>query len=413
MRTFALALATAIVAGQARAHHRQTPPVVIFTDQDTGSENGAFLSRNSARDGAFAAVIATPGNQEGRVVRYRSQGVSFSDTTVAPLPDDAGTATFGQPAVSAAGSAVTLVSDGPPSNGRQICLYAAGIRIVVTSDPSGTSENPVLSGNGRLLAFESSGNLAGVDVGPGSPSRQIFTYRAKGPSVDPLTLTQVSRGHGSSAEASLDKTGKSIVFASTSDPLTGADTFVSQIWRASLATHTLQVLTNGQGMSMHPQMSGEGRLVVFQSTADLAGDGTDTGVPQIFAANLKTGFMARITGNLPDDAAGCVDPSVVPYRRDWRIAFLCSGEPHYVLLTTAERYRIVAVAGAQTTRVLAGVAPQFVLLSTTANLLGRAASDLGSGPQVYLLNLFKAEDRVEAEEFAPAWFPIPSIPTAP
>src|SRR5262249_10297672 len=203
MRTIAFALATVIVAGQARAHHRQTPPVVIFTDHDTGSEDGAFLSRNSARDGAFAAVIATPGNQEGRVVRYRSQGISFNDTTVAPLPDDAGTTTFGQPAVSAAGSVVTLVSDGPPSNGRQICLYAAGTRNVVTSDPSGTSADPVLSGNGKTLAFESSGNLAGVDVGPGSPSQQIFTYRAKGPNVDPLTLRQVSRGHGSSAEASL------------------------------------------------------------------------------------------------------------------------------------------------------------------------------------------------------------------
>jgi Tol biopolymer transport system component len=244
----------------------------------------------------------------------------------------------------------------------------------------------------------------------------VYTYRLNGPDIDPLSLHQLSAGAGTSGNPSLDKAGKNAVFMSTSDPATGVDTSVAQIWTVDLRAATGQVLTAGAGTSANPQISPDGHAIVFQSTTDLAGDRSDTGVPQIFVVDLKTQLMIRLTGDLPGDVGGCVDPSIVPYRRDWRVAFLCGGEPQYTLVMAGERHRIAAAASGHTERVLAGIAPQFVLLSTTANLLDLAPGTIGSGPQVYLLNLFKAEDRVESLPWAPQWFSIPPTgdpPTIP
>src|SRR5262249_57840653 len=54
-------------------------------------------------------------------------------------------------------------------------------------------------------------------------------------------------------------------------------------------------LTNGVGDSTHPTMSQDGRLVVWQSTADLLGTGS-TG-SQIFLLDRQTGILQQITNS--------------------------------------------------------------------------------------------------------------------
>jgi len=146
--------------------------------------------------------------------------------------------------------------------------------------------------------------------------------------------------------------------------------------------------------------SSEGHVIVFESTADLAGSGEDTGIPQIYAHELRSHTTARIT----DDATGCVDPSVRQYRTDWRIAFMCAGQPYYFMLRADERHWVWAPG--DTTRFLAGIAPQFVLINTTAAMFDRTLPPTASH-QVYLLNLFK-QDPVTEIPVVPGnalWFP--------
>lgn len=413
-RSVTTGLMLLVLLGSARAvqaHHRQTPPVVLFSGAETGSADGAFLHPNSARDGGLAAVIAPPGEADGSIVLYRSRGTTFDRVHIAPASGDTPGSTFGQPAVAAAGRVIAFVGNGPPGIGHQIDLFSRGMRFSPPGDPSGTSAAPTLSRNGRVLAFQSAGDLSHT----GAISQQIYWYRVPGiPGGSFGNAQQASLGSGTSANASLDRSGKLIVFDSTTASLGDPDGLpgTSQIWSAVLPTGPVEVLTSGPGVSSHPQVSVEGRVVVFQSTSDLGGQPIGTlPAPQIFVLARQTGLMARLTGDQPDDAAGCTDPSIVPYRRDWRVAFLCNGNPYYALVMAGERYSVDAAQGpgASTVGVLAGLAPQFVLLSTTAHLLDSDPPQLGSGPQVYLLNLFKAENRVRrvAGPGYPLWFVAP------
>lgn len=383
-------------SGWTNAHHLQTAPVVQFTAEDSGPLGEALLSRASASAGAFAALIVTPGPggvTQSKIVRYRLLG-AFANTVIADGTDGLGKQTpgafFDSPAISFFGQHVAYVTENATGGNRQVYVHSGGLRsdvVLVSNDPTGTSANPVVSGNGRVVAFESRGDLA---LTGNSGAQQIFA------SDEGQPLLQVSLGSGRSGNASLDRWGKRIAFESTSDPTTGLDTGIPQVWQANLMTGEVGQITIGQGASGKPTVSSEGHLVVFESTADLAGTGAETGVPQIYAHDLRSGTSARIT----NDATGCIDPSVRPFRTDWRIAFMCAGQPYFYMLRADQRYRVQADGG-HTTRILAGIAPQFILLSTTAPIV--PGSQPSATHQVYLVNLFKRP--AEPVDGLAVWFP--------
>ena len=72
------------------------------------------------------------------------------------------------------------------SSGRQIFMRTNLGAFQVTHDPTGTSQNPALSGRGRVLGFESSGDL----VDNGNRTQQIFVRGLDG------SITQLSHGAG-------------------------------------------------------------------------------------------------------------------------------------------------------------------------------------------------------------------------
>lgn len=398
----ALAMLLVLTSGSSsNAHHLQTPPVVEFTSGDTGTQGEADLTRASASAGAFAALITSPGPNGTtltKVVRYRLLG-AFANTVIVDSGDPATRLTTGEqyddPAISFFGSKVAFVTEAP-TGASQVYIHSGGLRselTLVSNDATGTSGDPVVSGNGRRVAFESRGDLAGTG---NNGAQQVFV--AEVDAVGPPQ--QLSVGAGQSGNASMDRWGKRVAFESTSDPATLVDTGIPQVWTADLITGESAPITAGLGASGKPMMSSEGHVVVFESTADLAGTGADTGVPQIYAHELRSNTTARVT----DDATGCVEPSVRPYRTDWRIAFMCGGQPYYFMLRADERHRVVAPG--DTRRILAGIAPQFMLISTTANMLDKSLPPT-PGHQVYLINLFKQDPdldipRVPGEA---VWFP--------
>ena len=177
----------------------------------------------------------------------------------------------------------------------------------------------------------------------------------------------------------LERTGVGVVFDSTSD-LSGRDTGISQIWFLS-AIGFPQILTYGQGPSRRPAISSDGRVIAFESTADLTGNLQDTGVSQIFLYDADKGSLIRVT----DDPAGCSGASVGAVPRDISVGYACHGQGffyHYL----AGRHFQLPIDGGDTPQAVVELGGWFMVVSTTANMLG---GDPTQGHQLYLLNLFK------------------------
>src|SRR5712664_3652896 len=140
--------------------------------------------------------------------------------------------------------------------GRQVFLWQNGNLTQVTHDPTGTSVNPALDGEGHLLAFESQGDLTGMGA---SGASQIFVAMIGPPGSDP-SLMQATQGSGTSRNAALSSSGAILVFESTNDDR-GADTGVSQIWLVTTWAGAPRAITAGSGPSVSPDISRDGRIV--------------------------------------------------------------------------------------------------------------------------------------------------------
>lgn len=162
---------------------------------------------------------------------------------------------------------------------------------VLTQETSGPGEpdNPSLNGSATLLAFDADGAFGG-GTGPGVGHRQIFLKNR--------TTGQISRitdaPGGESVRPSVSQPGGMIVFESTA-PLLGGSTGISQIFLYQVSTGVLTPVTNGAGPSTLPRFRKLSRILAFESTADLLGNGHDTGVSQIFWYDRGSGQLHQLT----------------------------------------------------------------------------------------------------------------------
>jgi Tol biopolymer transport system component len=359
------ALALLVLALPAAAFHLQTPPIVQLTSTTTES----MLPRVPAAGRRLALAIEGSGRQ---IFRQDRRGNTLEQITFAGDNDN--------PTISSRGKIIAWQADceiiGCDAPGQQIFIWN-GRRLwdghgiaQVTNDPTGTSANPALSGGGSLLAFESTGDLAGT---PNGGARQVFLIGNDG------EIQQVSHGDGDSGNVTITKGGVTLAYDSTSS-VSGTDTGVAQIWLMERRSPAAPI-TAGEGDSRRPAISGEGRYLVFESTADLLGDQHDTGVSQIFAYSLRHALLSRIT----DDPGGCTGASVTRVPGDWRVGFSCHGSGFFHHLIEGQTYRLPIVGG-DTPQAVAELGGHFMVVSTTANLLGGGTTPVH---QVYMLNLHK------------------------
>src|SRR5262249_3786056 len=59
-----------------------------------------------------------------------------------------------------------------------------------------------------------------------------------------------------------------------------------QVWLHEVSTGLFHMVTCGIGTNTRAQLSGGGRIMSFESTADLLGDGHNTGINQVFYAKI-------------------------------------------------------------------------------------------------------------------------------
>lgn len=376
-----LALGLLLAVPPAHAHHRQTPPIVAITVP--GAEGA--LPRLAPPSRKAAAV-----NVDDTIAVVSP----FREPTTPTFTFAAGT--NANPTISSNGRTVAWDTNADPlasgAPGRQVIR---SVRFALTQpvvDPSGTSANPALDLLGLYVAFESTADLAGTG---NAGARQVFLRRPDG------SVLQLSRGAGSSVNAAVGRKGNTVVFESTSDPGSGVDTGVAQIWLLDVVrSPDAAPITAGAGRSRAPSLSNDGRLVVFESEADLAGDGHDTGTPQIFAYDTRSRTYARLT----NDPTGCTAATSARIKRDWRVAYLCGGTPYFSMLRANARFRVQADGG-DTTRIVPQADAHFMLVATSANLLAGGATP---EHRVYMVNLYARPP--EPAPSAIVWFPSQGIP---
>lgn len=376
-----LAAGFVLAVSPAWAHHRQTPPISLFTP--TG-DNVAPRTSGLALD--FALAVSNGSSHVTTVLHDTNPLVPFDPIPVGGPGDDA------NPAISRDRKVIVWDSTVVGLPGRQIYMKTSngGAAAPITSDPAGACVNPAIDGRGRTVTFECTYDLAAT----GSAAvRRIIRWDRGVPS-------QVSTGHGSSHNPTTVRNGSIITYDSTDDPIDGHDTGVPQIWIANSTFGTNGPITAGLGASRRPSTTDKGRLFAFDSQADLAGDGHDTGVPQIYVFDPRTVTYGKLT----DEPNGCTGATVLKAGAEYFVGFVCDHEARLYEVRADRHTRYPLNVGSANGMTLT-YSRHFALISTTADLLNPGSTT--PGHLVYLWNLFKVPG--EPLPVNPVWFPFRGI----
>jgi Tol biopolymer transport system component len=183
----------------------------------------------------------------------------------------------------------------------------------VNSQGNGPSLNPALTPDGRFLVFESrAANLVPLDTNIRSDvfRKDLATGQTVLVSVDPTGV----QGNGNSHKPVVTSDGRLIAFESDSDNLVvGDNNDARDIYVRDVVSQTTSRVSLPEGSEdcFNPVISADGRYVAFQTASALAGDDFN-GVADIYVRDLFTATTTRVSltssgGEANDD---CVNPSI-------------------------------------------------------------------------------------------------------
>jgi WD40-like Beta Propeller Repeat len=166
----------------------------------------------------------------------------------------------------------------------------------VTTAPSQTIGGQIFAGQGAIEVFHSDSDL----LGNGNTTPQIFVFNL-GERVKrhKIGLYQITRGDQACLNPTAAKRAHVLGFVSSGDVLmngsVGRQIFFST--KAKFATNNVPLfqLTRAPGESFSPALSGDGRSMVFASTADLAGQGLPPGT-HLYRSQLRAFQRSKCAG---------------------------------------------------------------------------------------------------------------------
>src|SRR3954452_3140149 len=211
------------------------------------------------------------------------------------------------------GIALALAGAAVASNALGAHGSAAGGTTVLVSRASGqagagangNSVTPSISASGRYVAFASRAD----NIAAGDPdSQRDILVRALETGVSTLVSraggANGTAGNGISLDPSISADGRYVAFASNASNLTADPTGSSlQIFVRDRVANTTELVSRetgaggapGNGFSSHPSISADGRHVAFESQADnLSSEDTDNS-SDIFVRNLDPQTTAPIS----------------------------------------------------------------------------------------------------------------------
>src|SRR5215831_2274187 len=197
-------------------------------------------------------------------------------------------------------------------------MQSGGLRRITNTSEQGINLNPTISSDGRIVAFEST-----EDVAASGGSNHFRAIRADVAS-NPAAVVQMAVSRAVAPAISQD--GSHIAFASTDDPLSTNSDGNSEIFL--FAGSRLIQITNTSPVSLadrtrngnfQPSISNDGRFIAFSSNRDLTSHNAD-GTLEIFVYDTLANSFAQLTDS--SGIAGCSearisgDGSMVAYIRD-------------------------------------------------------------------------------------------------
>ncbi len=297
--------------------------------------NGASYAPAISADGRYVAfvseatnLVAGDTNGTSDIFVHDRQAATTSRVSLGPGgAQSEGWSDF--PAISADGLFVAFISDADDfvandTNGFYDVFVrdlAAGVtsRVSVASDGTegdGESWYPVLSANGRYVAFESAApNLVAGDT---NDFWDVFVHdRQTGATSRVSVKTGGAEGDGDSFSAAISADGLIVAFESdaklvNNDTNNKTDIFVRD--RQASTTSRVSVSSNGvqaNSDSYAPAISPEGGYVAFSSIAGNLVPGDTNSASDVFLYDRQTGVTNRVsvnnTGVQGDGDSGAVD----------------------------------------------------------------------------------------------------------
>jgi Tol biopolymer transport system component len=191
---------------------------------------------------------------------------------------------------------------------RRISVTASGVHLA-----EGESTAPVISGDGRVVAFTSSAPLDGLRPARGPVRRGVFVLDLATGAVRRVSVARNGRmPDGDSYQPAIDATGRRVAFVSTATDLDDDARAPARenVYLYDSGSPRLRLVSRAatggpaDGASRHPAISGDGRYVVFGSDAsnlhcgDRCGPAADLNlVSDVFRADTGSGRIERISGS--------------------------------------------------------------------------------------------------------------------
>ncbi len=206
--------------------------------------------------------------------------------------------------VTAALVAPLAMAAGPRLHSSLVSRNSAGK--AANGDSSDEGPGSAISGNGRVVVFFSrAANLPGGDgIGYQVYARDMKAGRTRLAS----TKADGDPAEGFVSGAAVSGNGRFVVFYGPGDGLPGADGIHSEVWRHDLRTGTTKLASRsnagapGNGSSVYPSLSADGRYVTFQSSsANLpGGDGVNNFV---YLRDMRRGRTILVSKTRDGDPA--------------------------------------------------------------------------------------------------------------
>jgi Tol biopolymer transport system component len=201
---------------------------------------------------------------------------------------------------------------------RRASTQSTGLRRITITSEEGLNLNPSISGDGQVIAFESTEDLAGAGG--------ANCFRAFRANVAPDSAALVQMVVSRAVAPAISQDGSHIAFASTDDPLSTNRDGNSEIFLFD-GSKLVQITNTSPGSladrirngSFQPSISNDGRFIAFSSNRDLTNQNPD-GNLEIFVHDVAANSFAQLT-----DSSGIVgcgeakisgDGSSVAYIRD-------------------------------------------------------------------------------------------------
>ncbi|GIW43896.1 MAG: hypothetical protein KatS3mg077_1178 [Candidatus Binatia bacterium] len=181
-------------------------------------------------------------------------------------------------------------------------------RISVASDgtqANGANLYPAISGDGRWVAFQSDAS----NLVPGDTNRatDIFVRDLNGGTTERLCNVQ---GNGPSSHPAISEDGSVVAFSSAATNLVAGDTNGRlDIFVCDRASGTIEIVSvasdgrQGNGDSILPAISADGRFVAFKSLADNLVPNDRNGVVDVFVFDRQTRTIERVSVNTAGENA--------------------------------------------------------------------------------------------------------------